>query len=310
MASSPSVDLSSWPLARLHALIGCIREVTPLQADGFSLASTFDEAPFWSNAAAVCDLPKGEELAKGIAEAVQASLEVVDVSRIRSDVFVGDMSTAESRLAVHHLGIKGIIVLGDQLVPRWEEDGVQYLLVPRCSLELDELVQPRLEECVRFFTAHAPILVCSQSGTGSTALVAAACLAACSPQPLDAQTAIKQVEAKRGPCHVEMDDMEKMADFLSSPCRTPPVTPPARLNLQPPPPPTFRLGEGGVPLLPSAKRQSDAPMGPAAEEESFPSPKAKVAKPLTSVVASRSHEKADADSIVCAEMVEALDVEG
>ena len=28
---------------------GCIREVTPLQADGFSLASTFDEAPFWSN---------------------------------------------------------------------------------------------------------------------------------------------------------------------------------------------------------------------------------------------------------------------
>lgn len=203
-------------------------------ADGFQLPPDETMLDFWQNTAAMCDvsdlLEDTDRLSISLASATTAALEMCDPTCLRAgELYMSGMSVPTSRLAMQRLKLRGVLILGDaEAAPTIPEaDGIALHIVQPPPGHLD--LAASLQECAMFIQLHQPCLVCSDRSDGLSAIVCAAFIAASSPPSEQYVTdALKQVELRRGPLRLEMDDVEELNKFcatLPMALSTPPLGP-------------------------------------------------------------------------------------
>jgi len=210
------------PLDTLEALATNLRRSVPV--DTFAAPPIEGNDRFWQRAAEASglDMDAAVELAEDV-DADFSSREFHLVSEHPHSLWVGDLCSIESRLAVRTLGIKGICTVASHAIDGlWAADGVAYqtaVVTPTQPLSAS------LEKCVQFLTSHSPAVVCCSSGIGGSAVVAAAFLLATQPHTdaVDALELVRHAAVHGGRLDVSDEDIDALQAFADTRPPLPPI---------------------------------------------------------------------------------------
>jgi len=209
------------PFEQLDRLAGALRDA--VEPDTFSAPPASDRE-WWERTAINCDLAPEE--ATELADSVHSDFQSRDFSLISKQpwtIWIGDLCSTESRLAIQALGIKGICTIASHGIDElWAEDKVNYMtavVTPSCP------IASQIDHCVSFLERHTPAVVCCSSGFGASVLIAVAFLIHTKPS-LDVSAAVETVrQAVGGRLDLSQEDLEALQCFAKlAATRTPPAT--------------------------------------------------------------------------------------
>ena len=142
-----------------------------------------EDKSFWEGAAKACgmladgpDPDAAEEVVTELAEEVKSELDNCQVTPCGSpQLWVGDLTSSESRLTLMTLGIRGVVYIASHgMEPLWEADGIKYeTLIVSPAIEPSKTITSQLPSVCAFLRERSPALVCSSSSS-LRALVCAA----------------------------------------------------------------------------------------------------------------------------------------
>jgi len=204
----------TWDADRIVRLGDLLAKVTPLHADGF--AGLPEDSAFWADVTAQCNegilaRVRSNELC-ACAHIEIDSLDVCEIQEGEQALFLSNVSSGMSRLAHAILGTSQLVLIGGAptlgACNTWDRR-------PRppgstCWIDTTQTLAPQLVDAARFAN-KAPTIVASPDGLGVGAVVCAAILAA--REGLSSSAALREVEKRRGPLRVEMDDEEELGTF-------------------------------------------------------------------------------------------------
>jgi len=144
--------------------------------------------------ASKCGLEPDEtsELAESVSIDLALRQSLKPITRGPTRLWLGDLCSTESRLALQVLGVKRVCTIASHKIDElWKKDGIEYMTA---VVSPTSSIGAQLERCVTFLTATDSIVCCS-SGIGVSTLVAAAVLVATSSEPMDAASALEAVRS-------------------------------------------------------------------------------------------------------------------
>jgi len=229
----------TWSFPRVKCLAFKLSSMCTLGGDGFAgLPCSAENSEFWKQATALVNEPKifAKEDKVTTAElevATTVELDSIDITKVSLGLFLCSTSSAKSRLARAMLNIGGVLAVDDEEdvkasercvsinspTFRWETSDIDQLQTYEAFGEVStRLINPsvslveQLPRAINFmYGLTAPVLICSTSGNGLAAALAAAFLA--SQQGLTPKMAIEMVEKRRGPLRIEYEHEEALAVF-------------------------------------------------------------------------------------------------
>jgi len=155
-------DFDYWPRAALSILVKALEdhEAPPLPSDTKYWHALLDACRAVDDDGEITVSPT--ELANDVRNEFQ-NVRFIHPANISTNVAVGDLGCAESRLAVVQRGTKGIIYLASHdMESLWEADGVKYhTVVVSPAIEPSKTLSSQLMSACSFIKSHRPALICS-----------------------------------------------------------------------------------------------------------------------------------------------------
>jgi len=218
-----------WPESCLDKLAGKLSERSWLVGDGFKSPPNQDDYEFWSVASAIssCDCDSTE-----LFTAVHEELEVIDATEICDGrLYLGETSGVESDLALRMLGIRGIVVVTD--CDCTVESIAEWTKLPTHPVTPVVPLAEQLSESLAFMRGlGGACFVCSSNGDGTAAALCAASVG--DDEHIPGLRAVEQVEKRRGPVRIGMQDLEDIIEFQYNQLMPPPPPPRFKVEVDPP----------------------------------------------------------------------------
>jgi len=212
--SARAMEFDYVPFEQLKQLAACLRRHA--SQDSFE-APPEDDHDWWEDAAVEAGLSAG--MGAELAESVHsdfASREFHLVNRAPMSVWLGDLCSTESRLAIQALNIKGICTIASHGIDElWKDDGVAY---HTAIVSNSAPIALHLDACVEFIRSHTPAIICCSSGFGVSAMVTAAFFMSSAPA-LDVQAAVRMLEEQAagvGKLDLSEEDLADLEAFRAA----------------------------------------------------------------------------------------------
>ncbi len=220
----PSDEFDWWQPHVLGSLVSVLKTRMP---DLSMTPPPVEEEGFWKEAASACGMLNDDDedpvdTARTLALDVHSEFQHCVASHCGApDLWCGDLTSSESRLALLTLGIKGVVYIASHAMePLWEADGIAYeTFIVSPAIEPSKTITSQLGPTIEFMRNHSPTLVCSSS-TSLCALVCAARLSVKTTMPpQDILTQLDELGIETTMCASERDELDAFCSthLLSTP---------------------------------------------------------------------------------------------